>query len=96
MALDLTGDVSTDVVAVGLKGSQRFEFCFEAVISAFRFSIIEVNAASSGRWRVPRSDLRGLSGCSASGLRASRTRWRVIVDTLPLNGDVLLSLLYFI
>ena len=24
-----------------------------------------------------------LSGCSASGLRASRTRWQAIVDTLP-------------
>lgn len=30
-ALNLTGDVGTDVVAVGLQGSQRFEFCFQAV-----------------------------------------------------------------
>ena len=30
-ALNLTGDVGTDVVAVGLQGSQRFEFSFEAV-----------------------------------------------------------------
>ena len=30
-ALNLTGDVGTDVVTVGLQGSQRFEFCFEAV-----------------------------------------------------------------
>ena len=35
-ALNLTGDVGTDVVAVGLQGSQRFEFCFEAVDFSFQ------------------------------------------------------------